>query len=177
MILTAEYLTTAYDEFRNQDEKILDSKLNALELMIRKYTNNNFQNRNVRFSAESLGDRLLKVHPFLRVGDTVQITESKVNDGLFVITEITDDFIRLDKKLLFNIPFNLVTKVEYPDDIKEGIINLLRYELTMRDKTGIKSESISRHSVTYYDMNSENQVMGYPVSLFAFLTPYKKARF
>ena len=29
----------------------------------------------------------------------------------------------------------------------------------------------------YYDVNEENQVMGYPVSLLGFLKPYIKARF
>ena len=53
----------------------------------------------------------------------------------------------------------------------------MKYECNMRDKVGIKSESISRHSVTYYDVNEENQVMGYPVSLLGFLKPYIKARF
>ena len=32
-----------------QNDQVLEMKLQALELMVRKYTNNNFQNRNVRF--------------------------------------------------------------------------------------------------------------------------------
>ena len=47
----------------------------------------------------------------------------------------------------------------------------------MRDKVGIKSETLSRHSVTYYDQDAGNQVMGYPASLMGFLSPYIKARF
>ena len=70
-----------------------------------------------------------------------------------------------------------MTKVVYPEDIKVGIINLLKYEVEMRDKVGIKSETISRHSVTYFDSDANNQVMGYPVSLLGFLKPYMKARF
>ena len=65
----------------------------------------------------------------------------------------------------------------YPEDIQVGIINLLKYEVDMRDKVGIKSESLSRHSVTYVDYDANNQVMGYPVSLLGFLKPYMKARF
>ena len=163
-------------EFKGQDTNILQQKLNALELLIRKYTNNNFQNRLVRFTGNSLGNRILGCHQFLTVGDTLQISESAVNDGLYVVTEISDDYTRIDKEL-FTVDHNLCTKVEYPEDIKIGIINLLKYEIDMRDKVGIKSESISRHSVTYYDQDSSNQVMGYPVSLLGFLEPYKKARF
>ena len=81
-------------EFVGQNEKVIAAKLNAVELAIRSYTNNNFQNRYVRFHAESLENRLLGTSDFLRVGDTVQISQSQVNDGLYVITEIGNDFIR-----------------------------------------------------------------------------------
>lgn len=163
-------------EFAGMDEQTMKDKLEALEILIRKYTNNNFQNRNVRFSAKSLGNRIMGCHPFIRVGDTFQISESLVNDGLYVITEISDEFIRADKEL-FSVDRNLVTKIEYPVDVKQGIINLMKWELENRDKVGIKSETLSRHSVTYYDQDKNNQVMGYPVSLLGFLEVYKKARF
>lgn len=64
---------------------------------------------------------------------------------------------------------------EYPKDIKLGVINLLKWDL--EKKVGIQSETISRHSVTYFNMDGENAVMGYPKSLFGFLKPYMRARF
>ena len=64
-----------------------------------------------------------------------------------MVTEVCKDFIRLDKEV-FTVDSNMVTKVVYPEDIQVGIINLLKYEVDMRDKVGIKSESLSRHSVT-----------------------------
>ena len=78
---------------------------------------------------------------------------------------------------LFPVDYNLVTKVEYPADVKEGVINLLIWDVQNRGKIGVKSETLSRHSVTYFDLDASNQVMGYPVSLLGFLTPYVKARF
>ena len=78
-------------EFAVQNEKVIEEKLNAAELMIRAYTNNNFQNRFVRFTADSLGNRLLRTSDFLKVGDTVQISQSMVNDGLYTITETSDN--------------------------------------------------------------------------------------
>jgi hypothetical protein len=72
-------------EFAVQNEKVIEEKLNAAELMIRAYTNNNFQNRFVRFTADSLGNRLLGTSDFLKVNDTVQISQSMVNDGLYTI--------------------------------------------------------------------------------------------
>lgn len=166
----------ALPEFANQSEAVIAEKLKAVELSIRAYTNNNFQNRYVRFHAESLGNRLLGVSDFLKVGDTVQISQSNVNDGLYTITEISDTFIRVDGDL-YRYPDNLVTKVEYPADIKTGVIDLLKWEVKNRKKVGIKSETLSRHSVSYYDQDANNQVMGYPVALLGFLKPYIKARF
>lgn len=163
-------------EFIGQDKTQVQKKLDALEVLIRKYTNNNFQNRHIRFSASSLGNRIMGCHPFNRVGDTIQISESEVNDGLYVITEIGDDFIRLDKDL-FTVDHNLVTKVEYPVDVQQGIIKMLQWEIESMNRVGIKSETLSRHSVTYFDQDKNNQVMGFPVSLLGFLEVYKKARF
>lgn len=163
-------------ELRNQTESEIAEKLDAIERMIRAYTNNNFQNRNVRFVAESRGDRLLGTSAFLRVGDTVQISQSRVNDGLYMVAEKIGNDIRIDKEL-FPVPDNLITKVEYPADIREGVLNLLKWEVENRKKAGIQSETLSRHSVTYITQDALNQVMGYPAMLMGFLKPYIKARF
>ena len=66
---------------------------------------------------------------------------------------------------------------EYPMDVKMGAVNLMKWELENREKVGVASETISRHSVTYFNMDGTNAVMGYPSSLLGFLRPYKRARF
>ncbi len=99
-----------------------------------------------------------------------------MNDGIYVITEITDIFIRLDAEL-FKTEMNLITKVEYPADVQAGVIDLMVWETKNRQKVGIKSETLSRHSISYYDQDASNQVMGYPVALLGFLKPYIKPRF
>lgn len=162
-------------EFAGQDKTVIAEKLKAAELMIRAYTNNNFQNRFVRFTADSVGNSLFGTSDFLKVGDTVQISQSMVNDGLYTITEIADDHIKVDGELYKSR--NLVTKVEYPADVKAGVLELIKWEIKNRPKTGIKSETLSRYSVTYFDQDANNQVMGYPVALLGFLKPYIKARF
>ena len=98
------------------DDQVLEAKLQALELSIQGYTNNDFKR-------------------------------------------------------------HLTAEGEYPMDVKMGVVNLLKWDLNMRDKVGVASESISRHSVTYVDQTGINTVMGFPVSLMGFLKPYKKARF
>ena len=163
-------------EFAGSSESVLQRKLNAAESLIRAYTNNNFQNRLVRFEAPS-STILLGCEPMLSVNDTVQITES-VNQGLYVIQAIdtTKKETILDKTL-FPAENNLVTKVEYPDAVVEGVINMMIWEVQNRNKVGIQSETLSRHSVTYFSQDASNQIMGYPATLLGFLKPYIKARF
>ncbi|MGC4018940.1 MAG: hypothetical protein QM793_06755 [Muricomes sp.] len=175
MIIKASELL-CLPEFSGQDAETLQGKIDAIESLIRSYTNNNFQNRAVRFWAASIGGRLQGASTFLRIGDTVQISQSSVNDGLYIISNLSDGDTVVDRDL-FEIAKNLVTKVEYPSDVKAGVIHMLQWEQENRRKVGIKSETLSRHSVTYYDQDASNQVMGYPVSLLGFLQPYMKARF
>lgn len=175
MIISVSEAKT-YPEFADMSDDELKTLLDAVESLVRKYTNNNFQNRFIRFKASSAGNILNGTSAFLKVGDTVQISESEVNDGLYVITELEGETVEVDKDL-WTVEHNLVTKVEYPPAVKQGVINLLKWEMTGRDKVGIKQESISRHSVTYYDQDVNNQVMGYPATLLGFLEMYKKARF
>ena len=165
-------------EFNGADETKITHLLLSIEKTIRAYTHNNFQNRNIRFTASSWNNVLEGCSPFIRVGDTVQISESGVNDGLYTVNvvDLGNERIEVDRSL-WKVRHNLVTKVEYPFEVKQGAVNLLRWEIQNRDKVGIKSESLSRHSVTYYDQDTSNTVMGYPVSLMGFLAPYMKARF
>ena len=106
------------------------------------------------------------------VGDTVLISNSKYNNGVYVLTA-TDG--TLDKEL-FDDDNNKITLVKYPPSIKLGVVKLLKYNSKMDDKVGISSESLSRHSVSYAQPSSDS-VGGYPSSLMSFLKPYMKARF
>ena len=60
-------------EFQNMNRNDVQNKLDAIEVLVRKYTNNNFQNKNIRFLASSMIDRLNAVSPFLKLGVTFQI--------------------------------------------------------------------------------------------------------
>lgn len=200
MILTVaelrQYITT------DETDQVLEGKLQALELLIRAYTNNNFQVRAFRAVAVAVseGNRLLFNSPIpFKAGDTLQITESDFMPGelvtvasIFLVDESGNYLVNEEGKYLtpgfpgYSVTVNeeltdesgvVVTKVKYPTDIKMGIVNLMKWELDNREKVGVASESISRHSVTYVDQTGDNTVMGYPVALMGFLKPYRKARF
>ena len=178
MILTVselkQYITT------EETDQVLEAKLQSLELLIRAYTNNNFQIRAFRAVAVAVaqGNKLLFNSPVpFKVGDTLQITESDfMQDELVTVAAVEDSSITVSGELSDESGV-VVTKVKYPTDVKMGIVNLMKWELDNREKVGVASESISRHSVTYVDQTGDNTVMGYPVALMGFLKPYRKARF
>ena len=114
MIMTVAELRQFIDT--DADDQVLEAKLQALELSVQGYTNNNFKR-------------------------------------------------------------HLTPEGEYPMDVKMGVVNLMKWELGNRDKVGVQSETISRHSVTYFNMDGDNSIMGFPKALVGFLKPYMKARF
>lgn len=66
---------------------------------------------------------------------------------------------------------------DYPPDVKMGAVEMVRWNMNNRDKAGIASETLSRHSVSYFDASEGNYSAGFPVSVVGFLKPYMKARF
>ena len=156
---------------------VIEAKLQALEMLIWKYTNNNFQKRSYRRTADIVGGLFLveALTPF-KVGDTVQITESQLNEGLFTVKEADDSTFTVNEEVEDETGV-LVTKIVYPMDVKMGVVNMMKWDIKNRDKVGIQSETISRHSVTYFNMDGDNSTMGFPKSLVGFLKPYMKARF
>ncbi len=178
MILTVselkQHITT------EETDQVLEAKLQALELLIRAYTNNNFQIRAFRAVAVAVAaeNKLLfnSTVPF-KDGDTLQITESDfMPDELVTVAMVADGSVVVNEDLVDESGV-VVTKVKYPMDVKMGVVNLVKWELEHRDKVGVASESISRHTVNYIDQTGNNTIMGYPVALMGFLKPYRKARF
>lgn len=160
----------------DKTDKQLESMIQAVESAIRKHTNNNFMKLGFRLHCPIMAQKLYLTTNYYEVGDTVQIYNSIYNDGVYTITEIDDDFITLSEKLM-DESMVAVTKVEYPMEVKMGAINMLKWDLENRDKIGIQSETISRHSVTYVQQTADNTSIGYPKTVVDFMKHYKKARF
>ena len=164
------------------DDSITQEDLDALEAACRSLTNNNFQNRHIRFKEiEFVGTNLIAIQdPIvgLKVGDTIEVNYSHYNDGLYVVEELTGKQIKVQGKPFFvaNTSGSMLTLVQYPADIARGIKKLITYDKKMASKIGIKSESISRMSTTYYDVNASEAVDGYPAALVSFLQKYEKMR-
>lgn len=172
MIITVEKLKEQVDCGTATDD-LIATKLEAIEAVIRAYTNNNFQQREVRLVGRSEGYFVYGSPQFFSVGDTVQVSGS-VNSGLYQVTHVGDDYLELDKPLM-TIFFNVVTKIKYPADVVQCAVDLYKWKQTNGDKVGVKSETLSRHSVTYED--SATLFMGYPTGLMSGVRQlYGKAR-
>lgn len=172
MIMTVADLRSRTNCGNATDEQIT-LKLEAIETVIRKYTHNNFQQRGIRFEGHSSDMKIYGNPQYFSVGDTIEISSSITNDGLYLITDVGADFIQVDKSLM-SIDYNLVTKVKYPADVIQCAVDLYEWKGNMGNKVGIKSETISRHSVTYED--SATLFMGYPIGILNGLNLYMKAR-
>ena len=164
------------------DYNVTQEDLDAFEVAFRSLTNNSFQNKHIRFKdIEFVGENLIAVKdPIvgIRTGDTIEVNYSHYNDGLYVVEELTGKQIKVQGKPFFvaNTSGSMITLVQYPSDVKAGLKKILSYNLKMADKIGIKSESISRMSTTYYDVNASETVDGYPAAMVSFLKKYEKMR-
>lgn len=175
MIMTVEELRQYIST--DEGDRVLEARLQALELFIRGYTNNNFQVRGTGRIADVVGGRfeLEALNPY-EVGDTLHISGSEKNDGLYTVSETDDHTFRVNEKTRDEIDL-FVTLVEYPADVKIGVVEMLKYDLEKREKADVQSETISRHSVTYQALDANNSLAGYPLHLMGFLKRYMKARF
>lgn len=177
-------------EYLNTDETdaMLAARLKALELTIRRYTNNNFQRRGFRVTADIRAGVFMSesLIPF-DAGDTIMVSESDLqSDCLAVVTEANDLTFQTDSDWADDNSV-LVTKVEYPADVKLGAINILKWQLRNeaaaagdKSQKAVQSETLSRHSITYATDATEADIaadFGVPRKHVAFLNNYMKARF
>lgn len=169
------------DEAQKLDKEATQEYCDGLEVMVRASTNNNFQNRKFRSTGLILSGSEIRVSEgrldIFRVGNTIEINDSHFNDGLYVISDVSEDVLTIDGDFITEVATSaILTKVEYPADVKAGVKKLVQYDAKMAKNIGVKSETIARHSVTYYDVTATESKEGYPASLLGFLKKYRKLR-
>lgn len=153
----------------------LKARLSALEAAIRKYTNNNFNVRSTHQQIEIRGGKIIFPPYYLKAGDTIQIHSQDYENQVFTVISTSVNELEVDVPLRFDGQA-FMALVQYPDDVVMGAVNLMKWDISNREKIGVKSESISRWNVTYFDLET-NSLLGYPASLLGFLKPYMRARF
>ncbi|WP_438058863.1 hypothetical protein AAIB42_06750 [Streptococcus ruminicola] len=163
------------------DKNATQEYCDGLETMVRVSTNNNFQNIRFRCSGLVLSDNEIRVSKgrldIFKVGDTVEVNNTNYNDGLYTVSEVADDVLKINGQFITEVSTQaILTKISYPADVLAGVKKLIQYDSKMSGKIGVKSETISRHSVTYYDVTAAESREGYPATLLGFLKKYKKLR-
>lgn len=153
----------------------------GLELMVRKVTNNNFQLTNFRGTGLTLENGTVRFDKgrtdIFKTGDRVEINGTDFNDGLYTVSEVRDGVLHFTNGFIQEVAKQaILTKISYPADVLTGVKKLLAYDNKMADKLGVKSETVSRWSVTYYDVTSSESNEGYPAVLLGFLKKYRKLR-
>ena len=107
MIISVEKFKQFVDT--EDSNPVLEVKLQALESLIRKYTNNNFQVRSIRSQSAVLDNKILNPPQYLKIGDTIQISDSLLNNGVYTVKEISNTGIITDSYLI-DCQKNLITK-------------------------------------------------------------------
>lgn len=169
------------EEAKEINNSIKESDILALEQAIIGYTNNNFRS-NIHDEIKEINSQGLKVdnpNQFL-VGDTIEIIGTTYEDGLAIVTEVTEDYVTINLSNRGKYPQDvnegaMVYLIEFPPDIKTGAIDVLSSKTKSMQKTGIKSESVGRMSITYANVtDSQNTIFGVDANYFSFLDPYRK---
>lgn len=172
MIITLE-------EAKQFNDKVTQSDLDGLEMLIREITGNYFQVVTIRYhDLEFKNNQIITQENRLigiKAGDTIQVSESIINNGLYVVAGVDNSTITLESEV-YEVyePDAFITLVKYPADIKAGVIKLLQYDKEMVGKTGVKSRTVSRMSESYFD--TFESVGGYPKHLMAFINNHKSLR-
>lgn len=168
-------------------DEVLEARLQALELSIRGYTHNHFHKKGFKTFANCADGKLVCDLPqFFKAEDTVEISCSYYNEGLYTVSAIDGSTLTLNTELLPEDSV-LVYKIEYPADVKMGVVDIMKWKLKNEaansgdtSKKDIQSETISRHSVTYATDSTESDIderFGVPRKYMAFLKGYIKPRF
>lgn len=169
------------EEALKLDSNATQETCDGLETMVRNLTNNNFQLMKFRIRGLQLSGSKIKASSgrvdIFRPGDTIEINRTDYNDGLYVVESVSDSAITVRGDFIAETNSGAIaTKISYPADVLTGVKKLISYDAKMRDKAGIKSETVARWSVTYYDVTAAESSEGYPISLLGFLDKYRKLR-
>lgn len=173
-------MIVAVEDFRRLvDTDIADDalriRLQGIEMAIRQYCNNHFNVRGTERKAEIRGGKIILPSSFYLVGDTIEILSPEYEGKVFTVIDKDSEGLKVDGDIRFDGEVTIVL-VQYPEDVVTGAVNLLKWDISNRDKIGVKSESISRWSITYYDLETSS-LLGYPTSLLGFTKNYMRARF
>lgn len=162
------------------DKSITQADLDALEQKVRTLTNNKFHHSHIKNHNLALMDNQIITTDELigfKEGNRIEIVGTKYNDGLYNIIAVDDHTITVNADFILETNKEaFVVRIDYPVDLANSLKEIIRYQTKMANKTGVKTERVSRTSVTYHDVNSTDNIEGIPSSYWSFIRKYRKIR-
>lgn len=164
----------------------IDSNLNkeqllGLEKNIMSFTNNHFHLPNYapRIKHIEHGKIYFEGANYFKVDDTVELYKVPYIEGFYHVDEVGHDYILINGLRVDTILENELNRysslylMDYPTDVVEGAKKVLKYAHKSQGNEGIKSKSISRVSITYYNPGEDQHtILGMPGHVFDFLQPH-----
>jgi len=188
-IITTNEVKTLLQITATATDSLIDTLIPVVTSDVHEYTNNYFQNYKTKIeSGTFVFDASLKTltsdYDFAEdygyaTGQDVIISGSLKNNGIHTISSVSDNVITFVATSISTIADEdsnartTIVKMEYPEALKLVVARMINYYL-QENKDNVKSESISRYSVTYAN---DSMVNGYPKSIISGLNRWKRVTF
>lgn len=162
------------------NDDYLNEQLDILEDAIVDYTYNRFQDNNTVEEIVAVFDKVNKTitaksfdfgKNYYYTDDQIRVVGSRRNDGVYTVTEVNEKVLTVAEELT-NEDNDLhfwIACINYPKGLKSIVAEMIEYD--MEASKGAKSETISRHSITYKDIGDGQM---YPAEIVAKLSKYCK---
>jgi hypothetical protein len=180
MITTRAEIKTLLKITGNTQDDLIDLLLPIIQDDILSFLKNKFILKDVEvwkggisFSGNTITDAS---GTFLTEGfvtGNVVIQDSKLNDGFYTVTNVTAGVLTVSEDLTTETAGNVIkiNQIKYPQGLKLVFANMIGF--TMNVKHGVKSESISRYSVSYAN-DVQSLINGYPDTITRPLVKWRK---
>jgi hypothetical protein len=182
MIVTRAEIKALLQITGTTQDTLIDALIPLVNNDIFEITNNRFLDTNIRYSSNTFtlsntgktivdGNSRFLDYDFAGV-QHINIMGSKYNDNNYKVTSITASTITLDSgsEIINESGNNIyITRVNYPASLKMIVAHMIKFKLNKNIGNGLKSENIDGYSYTLDDVS-----VGYPATINAMLTKYKK---
>jgi len=188
-IITTSEVKTLLQITATATDSLIDTLIPVVTSDIHEYTNNYFQNYKTKVESSTFvfsasARTLTSDYDFAddygyATGQDVLISGSLKNNGVHTISSASDNtitFVATSMSTIADEDSNArttIVKMEYPKAIKLVVARMINFHLQV-NKDNVKSESISRYSVTY---SNDLMFNGYPKSIISGLDRWKRVKF
>lgn len=158
MIITMQELIQLNPNIAEVQSEV-EKRLPIIEDFIRDYTGNKFRleevsvTGNLQFKDNKITCSDVNfIERYFTPNSQIEVYGSIDNDGIYTVTAVSPTEITIDKQLVTENFTRACTmwRIAYPKALKQVVLDMVMFDVNLNNVDGtIKSESISRQSVTY----------------------------